>query len=739
MLPRPLRSLIRPVRSGGVSRRGFLLGAAATTAGFAVGFSPLAGKAADGAAEAGNAATPNPFEAYVTIAEDGAVTILSSQFDMGQGSYHGIATLVVEELDADWDAITVVGATGAPSLYGNLAWGGAAQGTGGSTTIFTSWDRYRTAGATARRMLVDAAAEAWSVPASEITVSKGVISHAGSGRSSGFGAFAKAAAGRPVPAEVTLKTPDQWTVIGNPDVHRYDAKGKTTGEQQFTIDVTLPDMLTAVMIHPPRFGATVASFDATQAKSMPGVVDVVAIPRGIAVVGKDMWSALKGRDGVTVTWDESKAEMRGSAELMAEYRDQATKAPQVMAREDGDAAGVLASAGKVFESTFEFPYLAHAAMEPLNAVARKGEDGTVEVWAGHQMPTVYQYLISETAGVAPDKVQLHIMKTGGSFGRRAVADGDVIVEAVAIAKALDWKAPVKVQWTRENDMRGGRYRPAYVHHMRAAVGDDGLPVAWEHHIVGQSIVGGTPFAGMIQHGVDPTSVEGASNLPYTVPNLSVGLTTTEVGVPVLWWRSVGSTHTAYATEVFLDELAASTGADPVDLRLGLLKDHPRHAGVLKLAAEKADWGTAPPEGRFRGISVHESFHSYVAQVVEISMDGGMPKVHKVVVAVDVGIPVNPDTIKAQVEGGVGFALGAVLQEAVTLNEGKVESANYDTYRPLRLNQMPEIEVHIVPSTEPPTGIGEPGVPPLGPALANAVAAATGRRVRVLPFEQGLSA
>ena len=379
-------------------------------------------------------------------------------------------------------------------------------------------------------------------------------------------------------------------------------------------------------------------------------------------------------------------------------------------------------------------------MEPLNAVARMNEDGTLEIWGGHQLPDLYQYLAAVTADIDPQKVRLHIMKSGGGFGRRAVADGDVVVESVAIAKAIGWQAPVKVQWTRENDMRGGRYRPAYVHKLRAGLDADGKLIAYEDHIVGQSIVKGTPFeSALVHNGVDHTSVEGASNLPYKVPNLSVGLTTTDVKVPVLWWRSVGSTQNAYAGEVFIDEVAEAAGADPVEFRLGLLTDKPRHAEVLRLAAEKAGWGKPLPEGRQHGVAVHESFASFVAQVAEVSVDGGDIRVHRVVCAVDCGTAINPDTIRAQIEGGIGFGLGAIMSEEITLTGGEVDQGNFDSYEPLRIDAMPEVEVHIVQSDAPPTGVGEPGVPPIGPAVANAVFRATGRRLRMLPFRKGMTA
>lgn len=720
------------------SRRGFLLGAIAAGSSLVIGFRRSAN--AEEAAPAGAKMQPaNPFAAYVRIDPDNSVTIYSSQFEMGQGSYFGIATLVNEELQADMASINVEGGWGNAALFGNLAWGGVAQGTGGSTSMASSWERYRTAGAAARLMLVSAAAAAWGVPAGEITAEKGRLSHA-SGRSASYGDMASAAAQLPVPADIPLKGKESWTYIGNGGLKRYDSQGKTNGSQAYTIDVKLPDMKTAVMIHPPLFGATVKSFDASKAKAIKGVVDVVAIPRGVAIVADHMWAAIKGREAVTVEWDDSKAEKRGSAQIMSQYRDQALQAGLAVARNDGNTDEAFKAATKIIEATYEFPYLAHAAMEPLNAVARKTGD-VIEVWGGHQMPDLYQYIASQVAGVTPDKIALRVMKTGGGFGRRAVTDADVIAEAVAVGQATAWAYPVKVQWTRDNDMRGGRYRPAYVHRVRAGLDASGKLVAWHNHIVGQSILAGTPFEdGMVTNGVDLTSVEGAANIPYAIPNLKVELSTMPGGVPVLWWRAVGSTHTAFAVETFIDELAEAAGADPVDFRLGLLADHPRHAAVLKFAAEKAGWGAALAEGRFRGLALAESFNTVVAQIVEISMPSpGETKVERVVAAVDCGTVINPDQVRAQVEGAVGFGLGAVLQEEITLTAGKVDQENYDTYTPLRINQMPVVEVHTVPSDAPPTGIGEPGVPPIGPALANAVYAATKKRVRVLPFSKGFTA
>jgi isoquinoline 1-oxidoreductase beta subunit len=727
-----LNILAKTLPTPKASRRNFVLGAAAVGATLVVGFRPSFTRAA-------TPAPAQPLEAYIRIAPDNKVTILSSQFDMGQGAYFGIATLVNEELDADWADISVEGGFGNTALYGNVAWGGIAQGTGGSTSMASSWERYRKAGAAARMMLTSAAAEAWKVPAAEVKTEKGKLTHA-SGKSATYGEMAEAATKVPVPADVALKPKEQWTQIGNASLKRYDSKFKTNGTQQFTVDVKLPDMKTAVMIHPPLFGATVKSFDGSKAKALKGVVDVVQTPRGVAVVADHMWAAIKGREAVTVEWDETKAEKRGSAEILAEYRAAAPNPGKAIARNDGDADKAFASAASVIEATFEFPYLAHAALEPLNAVARKDGD-VIEVWGGHQMPDLYQAVAAQVAGTTPDKIRLHVMKTGGGFGRRAVFEADVIAEAVAVAKALDWEYPVKVQWTRNNDMKGGRYRPAYVHRVKAGLDGKGNLTAWHNHIVGQSILTGTPFEPMlVTNGVDVTSVEGASNIPYAVPNMKVELTTMQAGVPVLWWRAVGSTHTAYAIESFLDEVAEAAGKDPVEFRMALLEKHPRHAAVLKLAAEKAGWGTPLPEGRHRGIAIAESFSSVVAQVVEISLlQNNEIKVERVVCAVDCGTVVNPDQVKAQVEGGIGFGLGAILQEELTLTAGKVDQENYDSYTPLRINQMPVIEVHMVATDAAPTGIGEPGVPPVGPALANAYYSATKKRIRVLPFSKGLSA
>jgi isoquinoline 1-oxidoreductase beta subunit len=718
-----------PINVSNSSRRAFLKAGIVAGAGLVIGFHIPSGRITSAqAAEAGS-----PFEGYIRISPENKVTVLAAHLDMGQGIYTGTATLVAEELESDWSQMEVEGGSGNPALYGNLAFGGKFQGTGGSTATMSSFDRYRRAGAMARVMLVNAAAKQWNVPAAEIKVEKGVVSH-GSGKKATFGELAEAAAKETPPADVTLKDAGAWTLIGNADLRRLDSPAKTTGHQTFTLDVKLPGMLYAVVQRPPLFGGKVKSFDASAAKQVKGVVDVVEIPRGVAVVADSTWNAMQGRNALKVEWDDSAAEKRGTPELMAEYKKLAAGSDAAVARNDGDAAAAMKSAAKVISAEFEFPYLAHAAMEPLDAVARK-EGDKIEIWGGHQMPDLYQGIAAGIAETTPDKIVLHVMMTGGSFGRRAVGDGDVIAEAVATAKAIGWKAPVKVVWTREDDMTGGRYRPMYFHKMSAGLDGAGKLVAWQHRIVGQSIMADGPFAGMIQNGVDPTSVEGASTLPYAIQNVHVDLITPKVGVPVLWWRSVGSTHTAYSTEVLIDEVAQAAGQDPIEFRLAMLGDKPRHRAVLEKVKEASGWGQAVEKGKGRGVAVAESFGSYVAQVVDVSVDQGKVKVERVICAVDCGTAVNPDVIKAQMEGGIGYGLSAILKGEITLKDGQVEQTNFDGYEVLHLDEMPQVEVHILPSKEGPTGVGEPGVPPIGPAVANAVFAATGKRIRVLPMSK----
>lgn len=728
---------MRDLKIVNVSRRRFLKTAAAASViagtGLTLGF-----RLDDASAQTATPAAPAPDpNAFVRIGRDNSVTVISKHLEMGQGSYTGLATLVAEELDAAWEQVKVEGAPADATRYNNLFWG-PAQGTGGSSAIANSWEQLRTAGAAARAMLVAAAAKQWHVPAASITVRNGIVSSGN--RKATFGQLADAAAAMPVPATVKLKDPKNFVLIGK-STRRKDSRSKSNGTAQFTADLRLPDMLTAVVAHPPKFGARVKSVDSQAAAGVPGVRYVVEIPSGVAVLAAGFWVAKKGRDALRITWDESAAVTVSSAGLLAEYKALAAT-PGKVARSDGDAAKALLGSAKTLDAAYEFPYLAHAAMEPLDCVVKLSKDGC-EVWNGEQFQTGDQNTLAGVLGLKPEQVKLHMLYAGGSFGRRANPASDYLVEAAEIAKALakqgKYDLPVKLMWTREDDMTGGYYRPAYYHALKAGLDATGNVVAWQHRIVGQSILAGTPFEGMmVKDGVDGTSVEGAATLPYAIPDLAVDLHSPKVGVPVLWWRSVGATHTAYSTETFIDELAQAAGRDPVAFRRALLDKHPRHLAVLDLAAKEARWGAplaAPKAGekRGRGVAVVESFNTVVAQVVEVTVRGKEFSVDRVVCAVHCGIAVNPDNVRAQMEGGIGFGLSAALYGKITLKDGAVEQSNFHDYPVLRIAEMPKVEVHIVPSADKPTGVGEPGVPPIAPALANALAAATGQRLRALPL------
>jgi isoquinoline 1-oxidoreductase subunit beta len=720
-------------RALSLGRRDFLKAGAALGAGLTLGVYLREVSAQDAQA----AAQPDP-SAFVRIGRDNSVTVIAKHLEMGQGTHTGLGTLVAEELDASWAQIKVEGAPADSKRYNNLSWG-PIQGTGGSSSIANSFTQMRQAGAAARAMLVSAAAARWNVPASSITVRDGVVSHA-SGKKAQFGELADAAAALPVPTAVALKDPKDFVYIGK-RAPRKDSPAKSNGTARFTQDVQLPDMLVAVVAHAPRFGATLKSVDSSAAQKINGVRTVVEMPAGVAVLATHFWAAKKGRDALKVEWDESTAFRQSSADILADYRKLAAT-PGTVARNDGDATKALAGAARTLEASFEFPYLAHSAMEPLNCVVRLDADAC-EVWNGEQFQTVDQGAVAEVVGLKPEQVKINMLFAGGSFGRRANPASDYVREAAYIAKALAVTGkpgvPVKLVWTREDDTRGGYYRPLYLHTLKAGLDADGNVIAWQHRIVGQSILTGTPMAGMLKDGVDPTSVEGAATLPYSIPNLFVDLHSPKLGVPVQWWRSVGSTHTAFSTETFIDELALASKKDPVAYRRALLAKQPRHLGVLELAADKAGWSKPlaagkPGEKRGRGVAVHESFNTYVAEIAEVTVkkDGSFT-VDRVVCAVDCGIAVNPDVVRAQMEGGIGYGLSAALHGAITLKDGVVEQSNFHDYPPLRIGEMPRIEVYIVPSTEKPTGVGEPGTPVIAPALANALAAATGKRLRGLPL------
>ena len=727
------------LRIENVSRRRFLQSAAGLT--LAVYFRPtVADMPSDANARQGRISKKGSFEpnAFLRIDTDGTVTVISKHLEMGQGVYTGLATIVAEELDAAWSQVRIEGAPADVRRYAHTARTGF-QMTGGSSSIANSWEQLRHAGAAARAMLVAAAAQRWNVAESEITVNDGVVAHAPSQQRAGFGELTAAAAELPVPAKVTLRDPKDFKLIGK-HVPRKDVADKTNGTALFTCDISLPNMLTALVAHAPRFGATVKSFDGAKTKLVKGVVDVVQIPSGVAVLAKDTWSAKKGRDALHVEWDESAAFTLSSEQIFAQYREYAST-PGAQARKDGDPDTVFAQAARVLRAEYYFPYLAHASMEPMNCVVQLNRDGC-EIWNGVQSHTVDQSKVAALLGIDPAQVKIHMLYAGGGFGRRANKDSDYVLEAVNIAKAIDGRAPVKLIWLREDDTRAGYYRPAFYHVIEAALDAQQKLVGWRHRLVGQSILlgMGQPFEAGIKNGVDRVSVEGAANLPYAIPNVLVDLHTPEnINVPVLWWRAVGSTHTAYSTEAFIDEVAVATGQDPVTFRLNLLDGRSREAGVLKLVAEKAEWNSplaqgAPGSKRGRGVAVHKSFNTYVAQVAEVTVKAdGSIAVDRVVCAVDCGIAINPDNVRAQVEGSIGFALSAALRNAITLKDGIVEQSNFHDYEPLRMSEMPKVEVLIVPSAEAPTGIGEPALPPLAPAVANAIAAATGKRVYHLPI------
>ena len=728
------------VAASELTRRQFLRFTTLAGSGLTLGLLlPGCGTGPGGAGSAAGAASGPLAMPFLRIAPDNTVTVISKHLEAGQGVWTGLPAIVAEELDASWDQMRVESAPAKVPLYRNLAFvplGASVQLTGGSTAVANSWQQLREAGATARAMLVAAAARQWGVPASQINVSQGVVSHTGAGRKATFGELAGSAAKQSVPTQVKLKDPGTFTIVGNEKLPRLDARAKSTGKQQFAIDVMLPGMMTAVVMRPPRFGAKASSFDASKAKAVPGVIDVVQIPRGVAVVGRDMWSAKKGREALSVTWDESGAEKRGTVELMKEYRTLGRGKEAVTVVQVGDVEAALAHATKRLEGEFEFPYLAHAPMEPLTAVCSLSAD-KCEIWAGSQFQTLDQANAAAAVGLKPEQVTINTLAAGGTFGRRATPESDYISEVASIAKATGGKYPVRLIWTREDDITGGRYRPLNYHRITAAVGKDGK-VAFRQRVVGQSILIGTPFeAMMVKNGVDPTAAGGSAAEQYDLADAQVSWSQPKVGVPVLWWRSVENTHMAFSKEVMIDELAHVAGQDPVAFRLALLGKHPRHVGALKLAAEKAGWDSpfSKDKGRGRGVAVHESFGSVVAQVAEVTVSGDKITVDRVVCAVDCGIAVTPDIIKAQMQSGIGYGLSAALYGRITLSDGHVDQTNFHQYQVLRINDMPRaIEVYIVPSTNAPSGVGEPGTPPIAPAVANAVRAATGIRLHTLPFD-----
>ena len=715
------------------SRRNFLKGAAAVGAGLVIGLDPRTGALAA-------SDTPAALNPFVQIDADGVVTVLLKHFEMGQGTTTGLTTLVAEELDANWDGVQIAFAPSDDKLYGNLLFG--SQGTGGSTAIANSFMQYRQAGAAARAVLVQAAAEAWGVSAADVTVENGVIS--AGGETAGFGEFIDAAAKLTPPEEPALKSPDQFRLIGDPTLRRKDSAAKTDGTAVFAMDVRVPGMVYAMILRAPRFGGTLASFDAAAAADVAGFIDAKALPNGagVAVYAKNTWAAKQARDAISAAWDFSAAEGR-STDALIDYHLSLLDQPAFEAREGVDRGAVSAAvdgAATVVESEYVFPFLAHAPMETLNCVIEPDGDGGIILHDGCQFPGITHPTLAAVLELPPEKIDIRTVYAGGAFGRRATPTADYQVEAALAFMLLGRTTPVKLVWTREDDIRGGHYRPMAAHRVRVGLDDDGGVVAWDHRIAAKPILKGTIFEPFLVHnGVDETSVEGVSTTPYAIPSMSVGLSDAETQIPVLWWRAVGHTHNAFAMETIVDELATAAKIDPVAFRLEKLltdpssKDHQRLAGVLRRVAEEAKWGAPEMAGKNRGVALHKSFNTFVAMIAEVEIEDGAVTVRKVDCAIDCGVVVNPDIVRAQVEGGVGYGLGAVMRNEITFTEGEVDQENFPDYEPLRITDMPEIAVHIVASTEAPTGVGEPATPPVGPAVANAIHQATGQRLRRLPL------
>lgn len=662
--------------------------------------------------------------AFIRVAPENTVTVLVKHIEFGQGPYTGLTTLVAEEMDADWSQMRAAAAPADAEIYANLAFG--MQGTGGSSSLANSFMQMRKAGAAARAMLVAAAAEKFGVPADQVSVENGMLK-AGD-QSASFGELAEAAAGQTAPEDPAVKDPADFKLIGT-DLPKVDTKAKTNGEAQFSLDVYRDGMLTAVVAHPPKFGATVASLDDSAALEVAGVRKVAQIPQGVAVYADNTYAALKGRAALTVEWDDSTAETRSTDQMIEQWTAAAKAAGNSAKDWEVEATGDVDQAldgAEMIEATYVFPYLAHTPMEPLDGVIELGE-GSAEVWMGSQMQTGDVGALGRVLGI--NDIRLNTMLAGGSFGRRAQPDAHFGAELAEIAKAHGPGA-VKLMWTREDDVKGGYYRPLTVHNIRGAVDADGKITAWDHAVATQPIFIGTPFEGMLQGGPDFSAFEGASELRYTTANHRLRWAQMESPVSTLWWRSVGHSHTGFAVECFVDELLEKAGVDPIEGRLALLGDtHPRESGVLRRVAEMADMS-----GDYGyGVAVVKSFNSYVAQIAEVEDRGGIPHVRRVWCAVDCGIAVNPNVIRAQMEGGIGYGLSAVLYSEITLEEGgMVRQENWDTYPIMRIPQMPAIEVAIIQSAEPPTGVGEPGTPPIGPAVANAWRRLTGKALRRLP-------
>jgi len=698
------------------SRRSFLKGSAAAGGGLVIGFVlPAAGRLAEAAA---------PFQpnAYLRIASDNRVTVVCGLSEMGQGVLTAIPMLVAEELDADWSKVRVEQAP-VDKAFNNPIFG--MQATGGSTSVRGHWEPMRKAGAAAREMLLAAAAETWKADKADCRTVDGMVVHK-SGKKLPYGRLVAKASKQPVPANPKLKDPKDFKLLGH-GLRRLDTPAKVNGSAKFGLDVRLPGMLVAVMARPPVPGGKALSVDDSKARSIRGVRQVIQIPQGVAVLADAYWPAKQGRDALEIKWDDGPnagLSSEGVTKMLAE----ATTVEGKVGRNEGDIHSVAAA--KAIESQYEAPYLAHACMEPMNCTAWVKPDG-VEIWAGTQSQGPSQGILGQVAGVAPGKVKVHTMYLGGGFGRRFAPD--FTIGATLLSKISG--KPVKLVYTREDDMRAYFYRPASVTRFTGGLDAEGKAVAFSARVASPSIMEGSGFMKIPPTGVDQFAVEGIADLPYDIPNLRIEYARREPGVQVWFWRSVGHSQNIFFSESFIDELAHEAGKDPFEFRRSLLGKQPRYKGVLEAAADKAGWGNPLPAGVHRGIAVAQSFGSYVAEVAEVSVGAdGKVKVHRVVAAVDCGMTVNPEIIGRQIESAIVYGLSAALYGRISFKDGRVEQGNFDSYPVLRMNEMPQVEVHIVPSGEKPGGIGEPGLPALAPAVTNAVFAATGKRIRRLPID-----
>jgi isoquinoline 1-oxidoreductase beta subunit len=689
------------------------------------------------AAQEGTAPKPKayPPDAFVQIKPDGKILITVNRLEFGQGVYTSLPMLLADEMDADWSQV-IAELAPAADVYKDPLFG--IQMVGGSGSIAHSFQQYRDLGAKTRAMLVAAAADQWKVAPDQCRTEASVV-HGPSRQSAKYGDLAQAAAKQPVPATVQLKDPSQFRLVGK-EVRRLDSRPKCDGSIKFGLDLDLPGMKTAVVAHPPVFGGRVKTFDDKAARDIEGIRDVFEIPlakgTGVAVVADKFWTAKQGRDRLKVEWDLSAVKPADSAQLFAEYKELA-HAPGNVAVNRGDekAMDVIAASNRIV-AEYQFPYLAHTPMEPLNTTLRFDGD-RAEVWAGSQFQTVDQMAIAEVVGLKPDQVTFHTEMAGGGFGRRAVPDSHVQREAAVIAKRLRG-TPVKLVWAREDDVQGGYYRPMHVHRVEIGIGEDGMPKAWRHVIVGQSLVAGTPFAAiLIKNGVDETAVEGTADTKYAIPNFHVSAHHPQVNVPVLWWRSVGHTHNGFVMETLVDELATRAKIDPIAYRLKLLSpDAKKLRACLALLEEKsATWRNSVPRNHAVGIACHESFETGVACAVEVSIEDQRPRIHRATIAVDPGLAVNPLAIESQMQGGVGFGITQLMAKGgITLKDGRVVQRNFDGYTPPYIKDVPvAVDVYIVSSAERPSGCGEPPVPVISPAVVNALAKLTGKRYRSLPL------